>query len=70
MIICGLKLTHDGAVALLEDNKLMFSIEMEKLDNNPRYTSILDTAVIEKILTDNGYSVSEVDHWHCSPALK
>jgi carbamoyltransferase len=63
MTICGLKLTHDGAVALLEDNKLIFSIEMEKLDNNPRYTSLLDTAMIEKILTDNGYSVSDVDHF-------
>lgn len=63
MIICGLKLTHDGAIALLDNDRLVFSIEMEKIDNNPRYTSIQDTAVIEKILNDNGYAVSDIDHF-------
>lgn len=63
MTICGLKLTHDGSVALIADNKLVFSIEMEKIENNLRYTSINDTAVIEKILHDNGFSVTDVDHF-------
>lgn len=63
MIICGLKLTHDGAIAVLDNNRLVFSIEMEKLANNPRYTSILDTAVIEKILKDYGYSIRDIDYF-------
>jgi len=63
MIICGLKLTHDGAIALLDNNTLVFSIEMEKLANNPRYTGITDTSIIEKILNQNGYAVADVDHF-------
>lgn len=63
MKICGLKLTHDGSVALIEDNKLLFSIELEKIRNNARYTSIEDTQLIETILRDQGYSLSEIDHF-------
>ncbi|WP_054741287.1 carbamoyltransferase N-terminal domain-containing protein [Cellulosilyticum ruminicola] len=63
MVICGLKLTHDGCIALIEDGKLIFSIEMEKLNNNPRYTEIKDTAVIEKILLEYGYSIKDVDYF-------
>lgn len=61
MIICGLKLTHDGAVALIEDGKLIFSVEMEKLNNNPRFSSIEETSVIARILRDHGYQLSDVD---------
>jgi len=61
MIICGLKMTHDGAVALIENGKLMFSIEMEKLNNNPRFTSIEDTSSIWEILSQRGYDLSSVD---------
>ncbi len=63
MIVCGLKLTHDGAVALIEDNKLVFSIEMEKLNNNKRYTSIEDTETIAEILKQYGYKASDVDYY-------
>ena len=61
MIICGLKLTHDGSIAVIEHDKLLFSIEMEKLNNNPRYTAIEDTAIIEEILKDEGLSLSDID---------
>lgn len=61
MIICGLKLTHDGAIALIDGNKLIFSIEMEKINNNLRYTEIMDTSIIEDILADAGYAVSDID---------
>jgi carbamoyltransferase len=63
MIICGLKLTHDGAVALIEEGKLIFSIEMEKLKNNPRYTGIEDTAITAEILAKYGYEPSAVDYF-------
>lgn len=39
MTICGVKLTHDGSVAVIQDNKLITCIEHEKLDNNERYSS-------------------------------
>lgn len=61
MIICGLKLTHDGAVALIEDGKLMFSVELEKRGNNPRFTGIDETAVIAEILHEQNYRLSDVD---------
>ncbi|MFA0963317.1 carbamoyltransferase N-terminal domain-containing protein [Roseivirga sp. BDSF3-8] len=63
MKICGLKLTHDGAVALIEDNKLIFCVEMEKRNNNPRYSGIEDTNAIADILQEHGYAPSDVDVW-------
>lgn len=61
MIICGIKLTHDGAVALIENGELKFCVEMEKIQNNPRYSEITDSAIIGKILNDNGYFLKDVD---------
>lgn len=61
MLLCGLKLTHDGAVALIEDGKLLFSVEMEKLANNERFTSIDDATQIESILKTAGVSAKSVD---------
>ncbi|OGF24785.1 hypothetical protein A2331_04105 [Candidatus Falkowbacteria bacterium RIFOXYB2_FULL_34_18] len=61
MLICGLKFTHDGAIALVKDNKLLFSIEVEKIENNPRFSKIIDTNLIVNILEDRGYNVSDVD---------
>lgn len=63
MLLCGLKLTHDGAVALMEDGKLISSVEMEKLGNNARFTEIEDTAVIEEVLASMGCRVEDVDHF-------
>lgn len=62
MLICGLKLTHDGAVALIEDGKLIFSVETEKLNNNARYTGIEDTSLVEQVLEDHGYRLDAIDH--------
>ncbi|WP_036605395.1 carbamoyltransferase N-terminal domain-containing protein [Paenibacillus assamensis] len=63
MIICGLKLTHDGTVALIDNGKLIFSVEYEKLNNNPRYSEILDTASISTVLNAFGYNVSDVNYF-------
>ena len=66
MIICSLKFTHDGTVALLDNGKLIFSYEMEKINNNNRFSS-LDTFYnknsLEKILVENGYSFDQVDRF-------
>ncbi|GAA0740395.1 carbamoyltransferase N-terminal domain-containing protein [Gaetbulibacter jejuensis] len=58
---CGIKLTHDGAVALFEDNKLIFSVEMEKINNNARFSNITDLKSIEDILKTFGYNLKDVD---------
>jgi carbamoyltransferase len=63
LIICGLKLTHDGAVAVVEDAECVLSVEMEKLSNNPRYSPVHDLAIIPRLLADYGYKVDDVDHW-------
>lgn len=59
--ILGIKLTHDGAVALIDDGKLLFSIEMEKLKNNPRYSAITNLQQIEQVLADEGVDVESID---------
>lgn len=62
MIICGIKLTHDGAIALIDNGKLIFSYEMEKLENMPRYSGFcISMARIEEILAEHGYSFSGID---------
>ncbi|MEM6686830.1 MAG: carbamoyltransferase N-terminal domain-containing protein [Bacteroidota bacterium] len=69
MIFCGIKITHDGGIALIENNELIFSIELEKVNNNNRYAGISDLAEIEELLQSKGYSIDQVDHfvvdgWH------
>lgn len=63
MIICGLKLTHDGAVALLDGDRLVFSVEMEKLGNGLRYSTVSDFSLIPGVLADFGYKPQDVDQW-------
>ncbi|HEY5835768.1 carbamoyltransferase N-terminal domain-containing protein [Streptomyces sp.] len=63
MIVCGLKLTHDGAVALLDGDRLVFSVEMEKLNNGKRYSEVDDLATVAELLADFGYKASDVDEW-------
>jgi len=61
MIVCGLKLTHDGAVALIEDGKLISCIEVEKLANSPRHSSIDDASVIPGLIEAAGIQPEAVD---------
>ncbi|MER7419060.1 carbamoyltransferase N-terminal domain-containing protein [Micromonospora peucetia] len=63
MIICGLKLTHDGAVALLDGDRLVFSVEVEKRANGRRYSAVDDLGLVASILADFGYTVEDVDEW-------
>lgn len=69
MLICGLKITHDGAVSLSMGNELLFSIELEKVANNERYSAIRQLDQIADILEANGYAIEDVDRfvvdgWH------
>ncbi|KRR06491.1 nodulation protein NodU [Bradyrhizobium jicamae] len=63
MRICGIKLTHDGAIALVEDGRLVFCVEQEKRGNNPRYQTIdnLDAVVIA--LAEHGLNPRDVDQF-------
>ncbi|HET8682342.1 MAG TPA: carbamoyltransferase N-terminal domain-containing protein [Micromonosporaceae bacterium] len=63
MLICGLKLTHDGAIALLRDSRLLFSIEVEKLANNSRYSKVPDLDLVVDVLRDRGFVPADVDRW-------
>ena len=61
MLICGVKVTHDGGVALVDGNRLVFSTEDEKLNNNRRYSELGDAAIIADILGHQGYTLDDVD---------
>ncbi|MEL7148052.1 MAG: carbamoyltransferase N-terminal domain-containing protein, partial [Bacteroidota bacterium] len=61
MKICGIKLTHDGAVSLIDSGKLIFCVEMEKIGNNPRFTEIKHLDTVRDLLADHGYSIEDID---------
>jgi len=63
MRICGIKLTHDGAVALVEDERLIFCIEQEKRNNNPRYQTIDNLDAIVLALAEHGLHPGKVDQF-------
>ncbi|MEO8153073.1 MAG: carbamoyltransferase N-terminal domain-containing protein [Rhizobacter sp.] len=74
MIICGIKFTHDASVAVIEDGRLRFCIEVEKLNNNKRYSEIEDVQEVRDILEMHGISPKDVDRfvidgWHGSGAF-
>src|SRR6266498_1739371 len=61
MIICGVKVSHDGGVALIEGSRLRFSIEVEKLDNGHRYSALGDLDRIGEILAREGCGLEDID---------
>jgi carbamoyltransferase len=63
MIICGVKSSHDGGVAVIEDGRLRFSVETEKLENGERYSSLEDLQRVTEILALEGLSPREVDQF-------
>lgn len=63
MITCGVKVSHDGAVAVIDGNRLLFSVEMEKRQNGLRHAALGDLARIDDILADHGLSRADVDRF-------
>src|SRR5258706_4226301 len=61
MIVCGLKLTHDSSIAIIEDGVLRFCIELEKINNNNRYRIVHSLEEIEEILDKLGYPLKSID---------
>lgn len=62
-IVCGLKLSHDGGVALLDDGELVFSVEIEKVANNRRHSKVADLRIVGELLSQFGYAIDDVDEW-------
>ena len=60
-VICGLKLTHDGAVAVIEDDRLVFSVEAEKIDNRPRHARLSDLSDVVHQLAAHGIDPGDLD---------
>lgn len=60
-LVCGLKLTHDGTVCLADGDRLVASIEVEKVANAPRYQELRDIATVEAILDTEGVAPSDLD---------
>src|SRR5919107_231100 len=63
MITCGLKLTQSVGVALLGDDEFLFNVEVQKVDNNPRYSYVTDLEFVPRTLARVGFSADDVDHW-------
>lgn len=63
MIYCGLKLTHDSTIAIFDNEKLVFSTEIEKINNNNRHAILSDNEIIEFILSENNIRIKDVDQF-------
>ncbi|MCZ2523485.1 carbamoyltransferase N-terminal domain-containing protein [Streptomyces sp. HB2AG] len=63
MLVCGLKLTHDGGLALIDGDTLVCSIEMEKLDNNPRFQPLDRLELVGELLASAGVGPADVDRF-------
>jgi len=55
-------LTHDGSIALVDGQRLIFSYEVEKLNNSPRYSRFnIKMAEVNAIFERHGYSFGQTD---------
>jgi carbamoyltransferase len=63
MIICGVKLTHFGGVAIVDNGRLVCSVELEKVGNNPRHQRIDDLQFVVDLLAAHGYRLADVDRF-------
>jgi carbamoyltransferase len=61
MLVLGLKLTHDGAVAIMDGRRLVGAIEMEKVENRPRHSHCRGMADVEQAVRMFGYEVGDFD---------
>jgi len=62
MKILGIKLTHDAAFALIDNGRLIFSYELEKLNNNARHVDFnIDLRDVGQVLRSYGYEMEGLD---------
>ncbi len=60
-VVCGLKLTHDGSVAVIEGGRLRFCVEAEKLGNRPRYSELSQLELVDEALAAEGMTLADAD---------
>lgn len=63
MVICGIKVSHDGGIAVVDGDRLVFGIEFEKLNNNPRYSTLGNLDIVTEILRSEGLEPSDIDRF-------
>ena len=63
MLICGIKLTHDGGVAVIDGDRLLFSIETEKIANGLRYSPLGQLSVVTDVLRSEGCDPADIDQF-------
>ncbi|WP_410575605.1 carbamoyltransferase N-terminal domain-containing protein [Amycolatopsis sp. cmx-4-61] len=63
VLILGIKVTHDGAVALIDDDRLVFSVEMEKIANGGRYAELGDLRRVVEVLETHDLELSDIDQF-------
>ncbi|MEU3054380.1 carbamoyltransferase N-terminal domain-containing protein [Streptomyces griseus] len=63
MITAGLKLTQSGGIALLNDDRLEFNIEMQKIANGARYSNVDELDDLATIASSFGYQLGDIDKW-------
>lgn len=63
MLICGVKVSHDGGVAVFDGDTLLFSIELEKVGNGRRYSPLGDLDRVGDLLSAHGIAPGSVDQF-------
>ncbi len=63
MRLCGVKITHDAAVAVVDGGRLLFSWELEKLGNASRHVRMHRLREITDVLTANDVDPASIDAW-------
>jgi carbamoyltransferase len=63
-LICGIKLTHDGGLAVIDSSaaapRLLASVEAEKRGNGPRHAEFADAELIAAVLADLGLDPRDI----------
>ncbi|MFG3578701.1 carbamoyltransferase N-terminal domain-containing protein [Micromonospora chersina] len=63
MITAGLKLTQSGGIALLDNDRLVFNIEMQKIANGARYSNVDELDDLVTIMSRFGFGLGDVGRW-------
>ncbi|HXR72545.1 carbamoyltransferase N-terminal domain-containing protein [Actinocrinis sp.] len=61
MLLLGVKATHDGGVAVIDGDRLLFSLEMEKIGNGSRYSELGDLDLVRGLLADEEIDLADID---------
>jgi carbamoyltransferase len=63
MLICGLNITHDSAVAVIDGNRLLMSTEGEKIGSGVRHADMPEIEQVESILESEGIRLRDIDQF-------